>query len=99
MLYFLMRFKQIFQPILAISAMVPGARVITANSPACRELSETIATKQEKALVFTQSRKRPTGWRRFLGALFGAPKSLVLHGRHTGGPSAASWSSASRTSS
>jgi superfamily II DNA or RNA helicase len=44
-----------------------------------RELSEVIAAKQEKALVFTQFREMTAPLAAFLGGIFGRP-GLVLHG-------------------
>jgi hypothetical protein len=44
-----------------------------------RELSEVIAAKQEKALVFTQFREVTAPLASFLGGIFGRP-GLVLHG-------------------
>jgi non-specific serine/threonine protein kinase len=44
-----------------------------------RELSEVIAAKQEKALVFTQFREVTAPLASFLGGVFGRP-GLVLHG-------------------
>ncbi|MHB1846096.1 MAG: DEAD/DEAH box helicase [Deltaproteobacteria bacterium] len=44
-----------------------------------RELTEVIAAKQEKALVFTQFREVTAPLASFLGGLFGRP-GLVLHG-------------------
>jgi hypothetical protein len=44
-----------------------------------RELSEVIAAKQEKVLVFTQFREMTTPLAAFLGSVFGRP-GLVLHG-------------------
>jgi hypothetical protein len=44
-----------------------------------RELSEVIAAKQEKALVFTQFREVTAPLASFLGGMFGRP-GLVLHG-------------------
>jgi superfamily II DNA or RNA helicase len=43
------------------------------------ELAETIASRQEKALVFTQFREMTAPLARFLGEVFGRP-GLVLHG-------------------
>ncbi|HUE87230.1 MAG TPA: DEAD/DEAH box helicase [Vicinamibacterales bacterium] len=44
-----------------------------------REISEVIAAKQEKVLVFTQFREATTPVAAFLGSVFGRP-GLVLHG-------------------
>jgi superfamily II DNA or RNA helicase len=44
-----------------------------------RELTEVIADKQEKALVFTQFRETTAPLAAFLGSVFGRP-GLVLHG-------------------
>ena len=44
-----------------------------------RELSEVIASRQEKALVFTQFREMTAPLAAFLGGVFGRP-GLVLHG-------------------
>jgi len=44
-----------------------------------REISEVIAAKQEKVLVFTQFREATTPVAAFLGRVFGRP-GLVLHG-------------------
>jgi len=44
-----------------------------------REISEIIAAKQEKVLVFTQFREATTPVAAFLGSVFGRP-GLVLHG-------------------
>jgi non-specific serine/threonine protein kinase len=44
-----------------------------------REIAEVIATRQEKALVFTQFREVTAPLAAFLGSVFGRP-GLVLHG-------------------
>ena len=50
-----------------------------ASSSRLREIAETIASRQEKLLVFTQFKEIIPALERLLGAAFGRP-GLVLHG-------------------
>ena len=81
-LSFLMRFKQICNHPshwLGDGAFDPGH---SGKFERLRELSEEIASRQEKALVFTQFREMTEPLSAFLGEVFGA-EGLVLHGGTT----------------
>jgi non-specific serine/threonine protein kinase len=78
-LSFLMRFKQICNH---PSQWLGDARWNEADSGKflrLREISEVIAAKQEKVLVFSQFREAVQPLAAFLGAVFGRP-GLILHG-------------------
>jgi superfamily II DNA or RNA helicase len=78
-LSFLMRFKQICNH---PSQWLGDARWNEADSGKflrLREISEVIAAKQEKVLVFSQFREAAQPLAAFLGAVFGRP-GLILHG-------------------
>ena len=78
-LAFLMRFKQICNHPSQWLGDGAWAEDDSGKWARLRELSEVIAAKQEKALVFTQFREITAPLASFLGAVFGRP-GLVLHG-------------------
>ena len=78
-LSFLMRFKQICNHPSQWLGDGAWAEDDSGKWARLRELSEVIAAKQEKALVFTQFREVTAPLAAFLGEVFGRP-GLVLHG-------------------
>ncbi|MGH8609575.1 MAG: DEAD/DEAH box helicase, partial [Gammaproteobacteria bacterium] len=78
-LAFLMRFKQICNHPSQWLGDGAWAEDDSGKWARLRELSEIIAAKQEKVLVFTQFREITAPLWSFLGAVFGRP-GLVLHG-------------------
>jgi non-specific serine/threonine protein kinase len=78
-LAFLMRFKQICNHPSQWLGDGAWAEDDSGKWARLRELSEVIAAKQEKALVFTQFREVTAPLASFLGDVFGRP-GLVLHG-------------------
>ena len=78
-LSFLMRFKQICNHPSQWLGDGAWAESDSGKLARLREIAETIAAKQEKALVFTQFREVTEPVAAFLGAVFGRP-GLVLHG-------------------
>ena len=78
-LSFLMRFKQICNHPSQWLGDGAWSADDSGKFARLRELSETIAAKQEKALVFTQFRETTEPLAAFLGAIFGR-EGLVLHG-------------------
>jgi superfamily II DNA or RNA helicase len=78
-LAFLMRFKQICNHPSQWSGDGKFNPEDSAKFGRLRELSETIAAKQEKVLVFTQFREMTGPLSRYLAGIFGRP-GLVLHG-------------------
>jgi non-specific serine/threonine protein kinase len=78
-LAFLMRFKQICNHPSQWLGDGAWAEDDSGKWSRLRELGEVIASKQEKALVFTQFREVTAPLASFLGSVFGRP-GLVLHG-------------------
>ncbi|MBI2897933.1 MAG: DEAD/DEAH box helicase [Deltaproteobacteria bacterium] len=78
-LAFLMRFKQICNHPSQWLGDGAWAQDDSGKWARLRELGEVIASKQEKALVFTQFREITAPLASFLGGVFGRP-GLVLHG-------------------
>jgi non-specific serine/threonine protein kinase len=78
-LAFLMRFKQICNHPSQWLGDGTWADGDSGKWARLRELTEVIAAKQEKALVFTQFREVTAPLAEFLGRVFGRP-GLVLHG-------------------
>jgi len=78
-LAFLMRFKQICNHPSQWLGDGTWADDDSGKWARLRELSEVIAAKQEKALIFTQFREVTAPLAAFLGRVFGRP-GLVLHG-------------------
>jgi non-specific serine/threonine protein kinase len=78
-LAFLMRFKQICNHPSQWLGDGAWAEGDSGKWARLRELAEVIASKQEKALVFTQFREVTAPLASFLGGVFGRP-GLVLHG-------------------
>ena len=78
-LAFLMRFKQICNHPSQWLGDGAWAESESGKWVRLRELAEVIASRQEKALVFTQFREVTAPLAAFLGAVFGRP-GLVLHG-------------------
>jgi non-specific serine/threonine protein kinase len=78
-LAYLMRFKQICNHPSQWLGDQAWAEKDSGKFARLRELCETIAAKQEKALVFTQFRETTEPLAAYLGSLFGA-RGLVLHG-------------------
>src|SRR6185312_14258017 len=78
-LAFLTRFKQICNHPSQWLGDGAWAEADSGKLARLRELGETIAAKQEKALVFTQFRETTAPLAAFLGGVFGRP-GLVLHG-------------------
>jgi superfamily II DNA or RNA helicase len=79
-LAFLMRFKQICNHPSQWLGDGAWAEQDSGKWARLRELAEIIASKQEKALVFTQFREVTAPLASFLGGVFGRP-GLVLHGQ------------------
>ncbi len=78
-LAFLMRFKQICNHPSQWLGDGAWSAADSGKFARLRELSETIAAKQEKVLVFTQFRETTAPLAAFLGNIFGR-EGLVLHG-------------------
>ena len=78
-LAFLMRFKQICNHPSQWLGDDVWAEADSGKLARLREISEVIAARQEKVLVFTQFREATRPLAAFLGSLFGRP-GLVLHG-------------------
>jgi non-specific serine/threonine protein kinase len=78
-LSFLMRFKQICNHPSQWLGDGSWAEGDSGKLGRLREIAEVIATRQEKALVFTQFREVTAPLAAFLGSVFGRP-GLVLHG-------------------
>jgi non-specific serine/threonine protein kinase len=78
-LSFLMRFKQICNHPSQWLGDGSWSAAESGKFARLRELTETIAAKQEKVLVFTQFRETTEPLAAFLGAIFGR-EGLVLHG-------------------
>ncbi|HWC97766.1 MAG TPA: DEAD/DEAH box helicase [Candidatus Sulfopaludibacter sp.] len=78
-LSFLMRFKQICNHPSQWLGDGGWSEADSGKLARLREISETVAAKQEKMLVFTQFREVTAPLAAFLGSVFGAP-GLVLHG-------------------
>jgi len=78
-LSFLMRFKQICNHPSHWLGDGAWSETDSGKWARLREISEVIAAKQEKVLVFTQFREVTAPLEAFLGSLFGRP-GLVLHG-------------------
>ncbi len=78
-LAFLMRFKQICNHPSQWLGDGAWAEDDSGKWARLRELGEVIASKQEKALIFTQFREVTAPLESFLGGVFGRP-GLVLHG-------------------
>ena len=78
-LAFLMRFKQICNHPSQWSGDGAWAEADSGKFARLRELTEVIAAKQEKMLVFTQFREATQPLATFLGGIFGR-EGLVLHG-------------------
>jgi superfamily II DNA or RNA helicase len=78
-LAYLMRFKQICNHPAHWLRDGPWAEADSGKLARLRELGEDIASRQEKALVFTQFREATDPLAAFLAEVFGRP-GLVLHG-------------------
>lgn len=78
-LSFLMRFKQICNHPSQWLGDGAWGESDSGKWARLREIAETIAAKQEKALIFTQFREVTAPIATFLGGVFGRP-GLVLHG-------------------
>lgn len=78
-LKFLMRFKQICNHPSQWLGDAAWAEADSGKFARLRELTEVIAAKQEKVLVFTQFREATAPLAAFLGSVFGR-EGLVLHG-------------------
>jgi SNF2 family DNA or RNA helicase len=78
-LAFLMRFKQICNHPSQWLGDGAWAEADSGKWARLRELAETMAARQDKALVFTQFREVTAPLAAFLGEVFGRP-GLVLHG-------------------
>ncbi len=78
-LSFLMRFKQICNHPSQWLGDAAWAEEDSGKWARLRDISEVIAAKQEKVLVFTQFREVTAPLADFLGSIFGRP-GLVLHG-------------------
>ncbi len=78
-LAFLMRFKQICNHPSQWLSDGAWAEADSGKLARLREITEVIAAKQEKVLVFTQFREITAPLAAFLGSVFGRP-GLVLHG-------------------
>ena len=78
-LKFLMRFKQICNHPSQWLGDAAWAEADSGKFARLREITEVIAAKQEKVLVFTQFREATAPIAAFLGAVFGR-EGLVLHG-------------------
>ncbi|RJO68796.1 MAG: DEAD/DEAH box helicase [Myxococcales bacterium] len=78
-LAFLMRFKQICNHPSQWLGDGDWAEQDSGKWARLREIAETIASRQEKALIFTQFRETTAPLASFLGGVFGQP-GLVLHG-------------------
>ncbi len=78
-LSFLMRFKQICNHPSQWLGDGAWAEADSGKLARLREISEVIAAKQEKVLVFTQFRETTAPLAALLGSIFGRP-GLVLHG-------------------
>jgi len=78
-LSYLMRFKQICNHPSQWLGNAAWNAVDSGKFARLRELSEVIAAKQEKVLVFTQFRETTEPLAAFLGSIFGR-EGLVLHG-------------------
>jgi non-specific serine/threonine protein kinase len=78
-LKFLMRFKQICNHPSQWLGDAAWAEADSGKFARLREITEVIATKQEKVLVFTQFREATEPIAAFLGSVFGR-EGLVLHG-------------------
>jgi non-specific serine/threonine protein kinase len=78
-LSFLMRFKQICNHPSQWLGDGTWSEADSGKWARLREITEVIAAKQEKVLVFTQFREVTAPLAAFLGSLFGRP-GLVLHG-------------------
>lgn len=78
-LSFLMRFKQICNHPSQWLGDGAWSEADSGKWARLREISEVIAAKQEKVLVFTQFREVTAPLATFLGSVFGRP-GLVLHG-------------------
>ena len=78
-LQFLMRFKQICNHPSQWLGDAAWAEADSGKFARLREITEVIAAKQEKVLVFTQFREATAPIAAFLGSVFGR-EGLVLHG-------------------
>jgi non-specific serine/threonine protein kinase len=78
-LAYLMRFKQICNHPAHWLRDGPWAEAESGKLARLRELSDSIASRQEKVLVFTQFREATEPLAEFLAEVFGCP-GLVLHG-------------------
>jgi non-specific serine/threonine protein kinase len=78
-LAFLMRFKQICNHPSQWLGDCAWAEEDSGKLARLRDIAEEIASRQEKALVFTQFRETTAPLAAFLGTVFGRP-GLVLHG-------------------
>jgi non-specific serine/threonine protein kinase len=78
-LAYLMRFKQICNHPSQWLGDSAWAEEDSGKLTRLRDIAEIVASRQEKALIFTQFREMTAPLERFLGGVFGRP-GLVLHG-------------------